>query len=92
MEAGLLVELSPNDENTLRRVAQGIAEPHTLLPESIERLKEFMLVEGKGEKIALTELGKARVAALIHHQRYIDPKSSEFEATLAKALHVKNYG
>ena len=89
MNAGLLVELSPNEEVTLRRVAQGIAPPNTLSPESIARLKELMLVE---DKIVLTELGKARVAGLAHHQRYIDPNSTEIEAALAKALHVRNYG
>ena len=26
------------------------------------------------------------------HQRYIDPNSSEFEAALAKALHMRNNG
>lgn len=92
MEAGLLVELSPKEEIALRRVAQGIVEQNTQSSESIERLKALMLVEGKGEKVVLTELGKARLAGLTRHQRYIDPNSSEFEAALAKALHMRNNG
>jgi hypothetical protein len=89
MERGLLVELSSNDQVILRRVAHGIAES-SLPAASVNWLNALSLVERKDQKIVLTEVGKARLAALSSHQPYIDPNSAEFTAVLAKALGVRN--
>ena len=90
MEPGLLAELSPTEEVTLRRAAHGIAES-SVTAASLERLKLLSLVECKDRMILLTELGKARFAAFSRHQPYVDPNSGEFTAALAKALGVKKY-
>ena len=89
MERGLLVELSSSEQIALRQAAHGTAESN-LPAASVERLKALSLVESKDQKIVLTELGKARFAALSRHQPYIDPNSIEFTAALSKALGTKN--
>ena len=89
MEPGLLAELSSSERATLRHLAFGIAE--TNLPTAnLERLKSLALVERKNQQLVLTELGKARFAALSSRQPYIDPNSAEFTAALSKALGFKN--
>ena len=89
MEPGLLAELSSSERATLRYVAFGIAETK-LSTATVERLKALALVESKNQQLVLTELGKARFAALSSHQPFIDPNSVEFTVALSKALGFKN--
>jgi hypothetical protein len=61
MERGLLVELSPNEETALQRIAQGMMlivdmESHHLL-----RLKQLALIEETGTDFKLTALGRRRL-------------------------------
>ncbi len=63
MERGLLAPLSPNEENALRRVANGISKPKHLRAASLARLKHLALVEERDGRIRLTPLGAQRCAA-----------------------------
>jgi hypothetical protein len=60
MERGLLAPLSPNEQTTLRRVANGISKPKHLRTASIARLKLLALVEEHDGRIRLTSLGSRR--------------------------------
>ncbi len=60
MERGLLAPLSPNEELTLRRVALWIALANELPATDVLRLRNLALIEDRGERFGLTELGKER--------------------------------
>lgn len=63
MERGLLVPLSPNEEQALRRVANGVSKAKHLRRPSVERLKRLALVEESEGRIHLTALGAQRFAS-----------------------------
>jgi hypothetical protein len=62
MVRGMAAPLSPNEEATLRRMAQGIADPKHLPQQHIDRLKSLGLVEDAG--LRLTPLGQRRYGGL----------------------------
>jgi hypothetical protein len=61
MERGLLVELSPNEETALQRIAQGMMSTADMEPHHLARLKQLALIEVTGTDFKLTNLGKRRL-------------------------------
>ena len=64
MERDLVVELSPNETITLRRVAYGVTSLDSLRPDDVKRLKLLQLVEERRSGISMTQLGRNRIAQL----------------------------
>jgi predicted transcriptional regulator len=62
MERGLLVELSPNEETVLHRIAQGMMLTADMEPHHLGRLKQLALIEERGTDFRLTDLGRHRLA------------------------------
>jgi predicted transcriptional regulator len=62
MERGLVVELSPNEETALQRIAQGVMLTADVEPHHLARLKQLALIEETGSDFKLTDLGKRRLA------------------------------
>ena len=62
MERGLLVELSPNEETALQRIAQGMMLTMDMEPHYLARLKQLALIEETGTDFRLTDLGRRRLA------------------------------
>jgi hypothetical protein len=61
MERGLLVELSPNEETALQRIAQGIMLTVDMESHHLARLKQLALIEETGADFRLANLGKRRL-------------------------------
>ena len=61
MQRGLLVELSPHERTTLRRIANGDSRGGTLHPGHIKRLVSLALIEDDGPFYKLTALGEQSV-------------------------------
>ena len=61
MERGLLVELSPNEETALQRIAQGIMLTTDMEPRHLSRLRQLALIEETGTDSRLTDLGRRRL-------------------------------
>jgi hypothetical protein len=64
MSRSLDAPLSPHEEATLRRVANGITKIKHLTPGHVRRLKHLALVEDDGGRLKLTSIGLQRYAAL----------------------------
>lgn len=64
MARSLDAPLSPHEEATLRRVANGITKVKHLAPGHVRRLKHLALVEENGKRLTLTTIGLQRYAAL----------------------------
>ena len=64
MTRSLDAPLSPHEEATLRRVANGITKVKHLAPGHVRRLKHLALVEEDGRRLKLTTIGLQRFAAL----------------------------
>jgi len=64
MTRSLDAPLSPHEEATLRRVANGITKVKHLAPGHVRRLKHLALVEDDGRRLKLTTIGLQRYAAL----------------------------
>ncbi len=64
MDRGLKAPLSPNEEVTLRRVGYGIAKPNELIARDVGRLTSLALIDRKGERLVLTQLGRERLATM----------------------------
>jgi hypothetical protein len=64
MARGLLVELSPNEEIALRRLAEGMVETKDVQERHLERLKLLALVEVTEKDFRLTSLGQRRLSML----------------------------
>jgi hypothetical protein len=62
MERGLLVELSPNEETALQRIAQGVMLTMDMQERHLARLKQLALIEETGADFKLTALGRRRLA------------------------------
>jgi hypothetical protein len=62
MERGLLVELSPNEETALQRIAQGTMLTVDMESHHLARLKQLALIEETGTDFKLTALGRRRLA------------------------------
>ncbi len=74
MENGL-VELSPNEAITLRRIAYGVTNLDSLRPDDIDRLKALQLVEVRRSGIVMTLLGRNRIARLPALRLIVTPPS-----------------
>lgn len=66
MTRSLQAPLSPNEENTLRRVALGRLRAGDLAPRDLMRLRTLSLVEIAGDRLELTMLGRQRYGQLPH--------------------------
>ena len=64
MARSLDAPLSPHEEATLRRVANGITKIKHLAPGHVRRLKHLALAEDDGGQLKLTTFGLQRYAAL----------------------------
>ena len=62
MERGLLVELSPNEETALQRIAQGMMLTMNMEAHHLVRLKQLALIEETETDFKLTDLGRHRLA------------------------------
>lgn len=74
MENGL-VELSPNEAITLRRIAYGVTNLDSLRPDDIDRLKALLLVEERRSGLVMTLLGRNRMAKLPALRLIVAPPS-----------------
>jgi hypothetical protein len=63
MDRGLKAPLSANEEVTLRRVAYGVAKPNELIARDVEHLSRLALIDRRGGRLVLTNLGRQRLAA-----------------------------
>jgi hypothetical protein len=63
MPCTLLRELSPREETTLRRIAQG-ASLEGLRHDDVVRLEKFGFAETAGGSVTLTPLGVQRLAVM----------------------------
>lgn len=61
---GMLAQLSPHEENALRKIGVGGREP--LDPAHVRRLAQLELVEWDGRCWRLTEVGNRRYDSLMH--------------------------
>ena len=64
MERSLLVVLSPHEQRTLLRIANGDARSGTHDPADVKRLQLLALIEDEGPFIHMTAFGKQRVERL----------------------------
>ena len=64
MERSLLVVLSPHEQRTLLRIANGDARSGTHDPADVKRLQLLALIEDEGPFIHMTAFGKRRVERL----------------------------
>jgi hypothetical protein len=62
VERGLLVELSPNEETALQRIAQGLVPTTNMEPRHVARLRQLGLIVEVGTDFKLTDLGRRRLA------------------------------
>jgi hypothetical protein len=67
----LLAQLSPREENTLRRIASGLPVRSELPGTHLTRLVELSLIQIEGGRIRLTELGARRHAQLDRPEKWI---------------------
>lgn len=66
MERNAKAPLSPHEETVLHRLANGDAVLWSQLPDRhVQRLRQFELVARQDERLVLTPVGKARVAAML---------------------------
>jgi predicted transcriptional regulator len=61
MERGLLIELSPNEETALHRVAQGLMLTEDMAQHHLIRLKQLALIQETGADFKLTVIGILRL-------------------------------
>ena len=62
MKPAVVIALSRQDENALRLIAQGVDQRKYLRIGDIDLLKELSLVEEVAGRLALTQLGRLRLA------------------------------
>jgi hypothetical protein len=65
MANGLLAALSPNEDTTLRRIANGDAHPRSLREADVTRLKRLGLVEESRTGLALSLTGQQRLGGAL---------------------------
>jgi len=74
MDKGL-AELSANEAITLRRIGYGVTSLESLRPADIDRLKALLLVEERRSGIAMTQLGRNRMAQLPSLRLIVTPQA-----------------
>jgi hypothetical protein len=60
---GMLAQLSPHEETTLRKIGFGSGDP--LEAQHVHRLLQLELIEWNGSRWTLTELGRRRYDSLV---------------------------
>jgi hypothetical protein len=65
MANGLFAALSPNEDATLRRIANGGAHPKSLRESDVVRLKRLGLVEESRRGLSLSLLGQQRLGGTL---------------------------
>ena len=65
MDRGLVVELSPREQNTLFRIANGDDRSGTHNTAHVGQLQKLGLIHDKGPFIDVTALGNQRVKLLV---------------------------
>lgn len=66
MERNAKAPLSPHEETVLHQLASGVHVLWQQVPDRhVQRLRQFELVTRQDERLVLTTVGKARVAAML---------------------------
>ena len=86
MTRSLDAPLSPHEEATLRRVANGITKIKHLAPGHVRRLKHLALVEEDDRRLKLTIIGLQRYANLPKSDTLARPADDDFARKFAKFL------
>lgn len=76
MERGMLVDLSPNEELALRRIADGMRGDAVRAGRDVDRLQQLKLIVEADGHFQLTELGAMRCLGLAD-----PPRLNQFDAT-----------
>jgi len=84
MDSGLKLLLSPNEEVTLQRLAQG-AKPEDLRKLDIARLVHLALVKWQGERVVFTSKGRERVGQVPTKKKPISSYNEDDELPPARA-------
>ena len=69
---GMLAQLSPHEEITLRRIALGFGERERLSHRHVERLEHLELIEEGDGLLRLTAIGLQRYAGLERPTKWAD--------------------
>jgi len=62
MKHSVIISLSRQEEDTLRLIAHGISSTRHLRPDDLDQLAKLRLIDRIGGKVALSELGRLRLA------------------------------
>ena len=62
MKRSVIIPLSRQEEGTLRLIAHGISSARHLSPGDLDQLDKLRLVDRLDGKVALSELGRVRLA------------------------------
>lgn len=62
MKHSVVIPLSRQEEDTLRLIAHGISSTRHLRSDDLDQLAKLRLIDRLGGKVALSELGQARLA------------------------------
>ena len=62
MKHSVIIPLSRQEEDTLRLIAHGMSSTRHLRPEDLDQLTKLRLIDRRGGKVALSELGQVRLA------------------------------
>ena len=62
MKHSVIIPLSRQEEDTLRLIAHGISSARQLRPDDLDQLARLRLIDRRGGKVALSELGQLRLA------------------------------
>jgi hypothetical protein len=76
MERGMLVNLSPNEELALRRIAGGMRRDVVRAGRDVDRLKQLKLIREVDGQFQLTELGEMRCSGLADPPQLYQPDAT----------------
>ncbi len=83
---GQLVQLSPNEEITLRRVAFGESPERTMRPQDLARLRQLCLIDDGKDGPQLTPGGRQRFDALPRALTLSDTGPKDLLAAMTQIL------
>jgi hypothetical protein len=78
MKGSVIISLSRGEEETMRLIGHGIANPRHLRAPDVDQLKKLRLAEEKDGRVNLTELGRIRM---------VQSQERVFEAIVRAAHH-----
>lgn len=87
---GMLAQLSPHEEITLRRIALGFGSRDRLSPRYVERLEQLQLIEESDGLLRLTEVGLQRYAGLERPTKWADEGAAQEVSRLLTAERPKS--